>query len=105
MRGNNKVRLYMQILFAITVVLTISLVYYNSKHKSKNGNVSSFFPQLNNMQERIDKYPNGKIRARGNIKNNQKEGTWLYYDLNGKVELVETYEGGVLISAQKPESK
>ncbi len=102
MRGNNRIRLYMQILFGVTVVLTVFLVYYNSKHKSKNGNVSSFFPQLNSLQERIDKYPNGKIRARGNTRNNIKEGTWLYFDIHGNVELVETYENGVLINTQKP---
>lgn len=103
MRGNNRIRFYMQILFAVTVVLTMFLVYYNSKYKSKSGNVSSFFPQLNGLQERIDKYPNGKIRARGNTRNNLKEGTWLYFDMNGNVELVEIYENGVLVKTQKPE--
>ena len=105
MRANKRIRLYMQILFVLTVIITITLIYVNSRNKVKDGNVSRFFPQINNMQERVDKYPNGKIRAVGNIKGYGKEGRWVYYDSNGNIELIETYENGVLINSEKPDSK
>ncbi len=95
----------MQILFVFTVIITITLIYINSGNKAKDGNVSRFFPQINNMQERVDKYPNGKIRAVGNIKGYGKEGRWVYYDINGNIELIETYENGALVNTEKPAPK
>lgn len=105
MRGNNRIRFYMQILFVITIITTITLIYINSKNKAKDGNVSHFFPQLNGLQERVDKYPNGKIRAIGNLKGYNKEGRWIYYTPTGKIEFIETYENGVLVSTEKPTDK
>jgi antitoxin component YwqK of YwqJK toxin-antitoxin module len=95
----------MQILFVITIITTITLIYINSKNKAKDGNVSHFFPQLNGLQERVDKYPNGKIIAIGNVKGYNKEGKWAYYNQAGKLEFIEIYENGILVSTEKPANK
>ena len=39
-------------------------------------------------------HPNGKIYLKGELKNDQKEGTWEFYYDNGQLQAVEKYSGG-----------
>lgn len=39
----------------------------------------------NDTIEKIEFYPNGKIRVKGTYKNNLREGLWEYYHENGKL--------------------
>ena len=39
-------------------------------------------------------HPNGKLYLKGELKNDQKEGTWEFYYDNGQLQAVEKYSGG-----------
>ena len=39
-------------------------------------------------------YPNGKLYLQGELKNDEKEGTWEFYYDNGQLQAVEKYSGG-----------
>jgi antitoxin component YwqK of YwqJK toxin-antitoxin module len=99
MKSKDRVRLYLQILFFGSIVFTVIALYVLNKQKSKDG-ASRFFPDMNN-QQRVDYYPNGQIRAVGNTAGFNKDGKWLYYLENGKLQLIEVYQNGQLISSEK----
>ena len=46
-------------------------------------------------------YSSGEIRATGMKVNNKKEGPWVYYDLNGKIENEVLFKQGELIDAEE----
>ena len=39
-------------------------------------------------------HPNGKLYLKGELKNDQKEGTWEFYYDNGQLQAVEKYSAG-----------
>jgi hypothetical protein len=39
-------------------------------------------------------HPNGKLYLKGELKNDEKEGTWEFYYDNGQLQAVEKYSGG-----------
>jgi len=39
-------------------------------------------------------HPNGKHYLKGELKNDEKEGTWEFYYDNGQLQAVEKYSGG-----------
>ena len=39
-------------------------------------------------------HANGKLYLKGELKNDQKEGTWEFYYDNGQLQAVEKYRGG-----------
>lgn len=39
-------------------------------------------------------YASGKVRQEGNYKDDQKDGTWKYYDASGKLTAEVIYEKG-----------
>ena len=39
-------------------------------------------------------HPNGKLYLKGELKSDQKEGTWEFYYDNGQLQAVEKYSGG-----------
>jgi uncharacterized protein YuzE len=99
MNTQDRVRRNLQILFFGSIVFTIVGLYILNKQKAQDG-VSRFFPELS-VKDRIDYYPNGKIRAAGKTIGFDKDGTWVYYNENGKVVVVEVYQKGKLITTEK----
>jgi len=45
--------------------------------------------------------PNGKLYLKGELKNDQKEGTWEFYYDNGQLQAVEKYSGGSPVGVWK----
>ena len=46
-------------------------------------------------------HPNGKLYLKGELKNDQKEGTWEFYYDNGQLQAVEKYSGGSPVGVWK----
>ena len=46
-------------------------------------------------------HPNGKLYLKGELKNDQKEGTWEFYYDNGQLQAVENYSGGRAVGVWK----
>ncbi len=44
--------------------------------------------------EKIEYYPNGKMRIKGTYKNNLRDGEWIYYFENGKIWSKGTFKDG-----------
>jgi antitoxin component YwqK of YwqJK toxin-antitoxin module len=99
MTSNDRIRKYLQVFFFVSIVVMIGYIYFLQSNKSGDG--------LNNMvpgsgaQQRKDFYPNGTLRAIGMTSGYEKDGKWIYYNQNGEVELIETYQNGKVISAEK----
>lgn len=55
----------------------------------------TYYNKSDYVQKRF--YCNGVLNYVGNIVNFKKEGEWIFYDLNGKLEKVELYENDKLI--------
>ena len=46
-------------------------------------------------------HPNGKLYLKGELKNDQKEGTWEFYYDNGQLQAVEKYSEGRAVGIWK----
>ena len=46
-------------------------------------------------------HPNGKLYLKGELKNDKKEGTWVFYCDNGQLQAVEKYSGGSPVGVWK----
>ena len=46
-------------------------------------------------------HANGKLYLKGELKNDQKEGTWEFYYDNGQLQAVEKYSGGSPVGVWK----
>ena len=46
-------------------------------------------------------HPNGKLYLKGELKNDEKEGTWEFYYDNGQLQAVEKYSGGSPVGVWK----
>ncbi len=46
-------------------------------------------------------HPNGKLYLKGELKNDQKEGTWEFYYDNGQLQAVEKYNDGRAVGVWK----
>ena len=56
---------------------------------------------MGNKQNRsIERYSNGNIREEGYYKDNQKDGLWVYYRLDGKEHFRVTYLEGERIKTE-----
>lgn len=60
------------------------------------------------MQKKVKKhgayfyyFENGKPKISGNYKNDQKDGTWKYYDIKGTLIKEEVYKDGKLIESKE----
>lgn len=56
--------------------------------------ISNFVISQNTLVEIIEYYPNGTIYGKGSKRYFQKQGEWIYYDLNGKIIEKAKYENG-----------
>ena len=46
-------------------------------------------------------HPNGKLYLKGELKNDEKEGTWEFYYDNGQLQAVEKYSDGRAVGVWK----
>ena len=44
-------------------------------------------------------FENGEVKIKGNHLYNVRQGTWQYFDANGKITKTETYSRGQLMSS------
>jgi antitoxin component YwqK of YwqJK toxin-antitoxin module len=83
----------LQILFFVTIILTIIALYYQQQTHKESG--SRLWPG-NKITPKTEYYPNGKIRAAGTMKGYLKHGKWSWFDNRGQVIRVEYYRDGNL---------
>ena len=80
-------------IFFVFLLFVISQV--NAQIKSidiSKGIETSSDSLFSKVLEQVLYFPDGKIKAKGNLKKNKKNGLWIYYDRNGKESYHVQYE-------------
>jgi antitoxin component YwqK of YwqJK toxin-antitoxin module len=77
------------------VFLLLVIPHVNAQIKTidiSKGIETSSDTLFSSVLEQVIYFPDGKIKAKGNLKKNKKNGLWIYFDRNGKESYHVQYE-------------